>query len=91
MEQKESYGHYLRSKAYFIEHDQRNNKAFFNIEKQNYNEKLLKKLKLNDGTETFDANEILEETAKFYENLYKRNSLVTNFHDDYFLTPKYLN
>ena len=39
LEQKESLGRYIRSKAYHIEHDQRNSKLFFNIEKQNYNEK----------------------------------------------------
>ena len=43
-EQNQAYGHFIRSKAYFIEHNQRNSKIFVNIEKQNYDEKLIKKL-----------------------------------------------
>ena len=45
LEERESYGHYVRSKAFYIEHDQRN--FFFKIEEQNYKEKHITKL-IND-------------------------------------------
>lgn len=50
-EQKQSYGHYIRSKAFFIEHDQKNSNIFFRIEKQNYEEKHINKLINNTGQE----------------------------------------
>ena len=83
-EQNKAYGHFIRSKAYFIEHNQRNSNMFFNLEKQNYNEKLIKKLKLDDGKEITKSDEILEETAHFYESRYKRNPLVSDQNYDFF-------
>ena len=45
---------------------------------------MIKTLKRNDGTEIVNSAEILEETANYYEHLYKRNDLVTDNHYNFF-------
>ena len=63
----------LRSKARWIEHGEKNTKYFFNLERQNYNKKVITKLKRNDGTELNSQRDILKEEESFYRNLYSSN------------------
>ena len=67
----------LRSKAVWVEHGEKNTKYFLNLEKRNYNKKVITKLKKSDGTEIIDPNHILREEENFYTNLYSPE--ISNF------------
>ena len=61
----------LRLKVRWLEEEERCTQYFFELEKFNYNKKQIRKIILdNDKTITTDS-EILKESAKLYENLYK--------------------
>ena len=62
-------GAILRSKVRWFEHSERNTKYFLNIEKKNFSQKAMTKLKLKDNTYSYDQFEILQE-KQFYESLY---------------------
>ena len=68
--EEKTAGSMLRSKARWIEQGEKNTKYFLNLEKRNYNSKVITKLKLEDGTEIKDPKEILQEEQRFYQNLY---------------------
>ena len=63
----------LRSKGRWIEHGEKNTKYFFNLERRNYNKKVITKLKRNDGTELNSQRGILKEEESVYRNLYSSN------------------
>ena len=63
----------LRSKARWIEHGEKNTKYFFNLDRRNYNKKVITKLKRNDGTGLNSQRDILKEEESFYRNLYSSN------------------
>ena len=67
----------LRSKARWVAHGEKNTKYFLNLEKRNYNKKVITKLKKSDGTELTDPNHILREEENFYTNLYSPE--ISNF------------
>ena len=67
----------LRSKARWVEHREKNTKYFINLEKRNYNKKVITKLKKSDGKEITDPNHILREEENFYTNLYSPE--ISNF------------
>ena len=63
-------GSILRSKAQWVEHGEKNNKYFLNLEKKNYNVKYIKKLITEKSVIITKPDEILQEEKKFYEDLY---------------------
>ena len=67
----------LRSKARWVEHKEKNTKYFLNLEKRNYNKKVITKLKKSDGKEITDPNHILREEENFSTNLYSPE--ISNF------------
>ena len=54
----------------WFEHSERNTKYFLNLEKRNFCQKSVTKLKLKDDTYTYDQFDILQEEKQFYESLY---------------------
>ena len=69
----------VRSRAQLIEDDEKPTFFFFcNLEKHNYASKIIPKLEKNDGKIITDQFEILNETKRFYEELYssKDNELI---------------
>ena len=53
-------------------------KYFFNLEKRNYNRKVIKGLKRSDGGILFKAEDILLEIENFYRDLYTSNPAEDN-------------
>ena len=68
----------VRSRAQLIEDDEKPTNFFCNLEKHNYASKIIPKLEKNDGKIITDQFEILNETKRFYEELYssKDNELI---------------
>ena len=64
-------GAIIRSKIQYLEEGEKCTKFFFDLEKYNYNKKHIRKLKLVDNSTITDEHKILDESAKFYEELYK--------------------
>ena len=63
-------GSIVRSKARWIEQGEKPTKYFFNLEKRNYNHKIVKVLRRPDGSSVTAERQILEELEIFYKNLY---------------------
>ena len=61
----------IRSKAEYVESDEKNSKLFSNLEKKRSESKIIKQLNVK-GTLIKNQEEILEQQQIFYENLYKR-------------------
>ena len=59
----------FRSKIMYFEEGEKSTKYFLNLEKMNYNKKVINKLKVGENIIT-DPTEILAEEARFYSNLY---------------------
>ena len=68
--QYKTKGAILRSKVRWFEQGERNTKYFLNLEKRNFCQKSVTKLKLKDDTYTYDQFDILQEEKQFYESLY---------------------
>ena len=92
LEKIEAYGHYVRSKAFFLENDQKNSAIFFSLEKKNYENKNIKRLTDKTGKQITKPNDILQATVDFYQTLYDKDKQVSEeFYDDFFKpceTPK---
>ena len=72
----------------WFEHGERNTKYFFNLEKRNFCQKSVTKLKLKDDTYTYDQFDILQEEKQFYELLYtSKNVDAEKFSHSPFLKP----
>ena len=61
----------IRSRAQYIDQSEKPTKYFCALEKHNYVSKIICNLEQEDGNKITDQEEILKETKKFYENLYK--------------------
>ena len=68
-------GAILRSKSRWYEQGERNTRYFFNLEKRNYCNKTVTKLKRNDNTYTNNQFQILQEEKVFYETLYTSKNI----------------
>ena len=60
----------LRSRARWVEHGEKSTKYFLNLEKRNHNNKVITKLKTNNGDEIVHPVDILKVEQNVYENLY---------------------
>ena len=72
IEEIETKGAILRSKAKWTEAGERNSKYFFNLEKRNAVDKYISQLQLSDGSTSCDPKIILNEQRKYYSNLYSQ-------------------
>ena len=66
----ELQGALIRSKSQWMEFGEKPTKYFCNLEKNNYINKAISKLVLENGNTIFDQSEILNQQQIFYENLY---------------------
>ena len=69
---KQAEGIFIRSRAQYIEENEKCTKYFYDLEKRNYNIKCIKCLKSGDKTIT-DLYEILKEEFKFYSTLFEKS------------------
>ena len=60
----------IRSRANIIENGENPTKFFCNLETNNYTSKTINVLEQENGVLITNQEEILKETAKYYENLY---------------------
>lgn len=72
----ESYtkGSFIRSRARWQEEGERSTKYFFNLEKRNFNNKSIRKLKLDNSSIISDKEQVLENINQFYSKLYTSNT-----------------
>ncbi len=63
-------GSMFRCKTRWYEYGEKSSKYFFNLEKFNFNKKIMKSTYLSDGTLTRDPNKILKAQNEFYRKLY---------------------
>ena len=59
----------IRSKVRWYDEGEKPTKYFFNLEKRNYNNKIISKIKVKDDI-IIEPKQILQEEKKFYSNLY---------------------
>lgn len=87
--QYKTKGAILRSKVRWFEQGERNTKYFMNLEKRNFCQKSVTKLKLKDDTYTYDQFDILQEEKQFYESLYtSKNADARKFAHSPFFKPE---
>ena len=64
------HGHMIRSRVKDLTHNEKPTKYFCGLEKRNYVDKTIRKLKLQNGTFLTAQKEILHEVKTFYEKLF---------------------
>ena len=64
-------GMILRSKAQYVENNEKNSKYFASLEKRHYEQKTITKIKTNQNTILTDLKDIIAEQRNFYQQLYK--------------------
>ena len=79
--QNKTKGTILRSKVRWHESGERNDRYFYNLEKQNYENKTMTKLKRSNGTFTSDQFQILREQMDYYKRLYTSDKQPENLND----------
>ena len=70
-------GAILRSKVRWHEDGERNTKYFYSLEKRNYTNKAITRLKIAENVYTEDQFNILDKEKCFYESLYKTKNIET--------------
>ena len=73
LERERARGVIIRSKAQWVEEGEKNTSYFLRLEKHNYCNKLITKLKVGDSVIT-DPIQILDEGHNFYRDLYSENA-----------------
>ena len=63
-------GAILRSKVRWVEQGEKSSKYFFNLEKRNFNRKVITEIRREDGKTLLEEHEILKEIESFYGKLY---------------------
>ena len=76
-------GHRVRSKAQFIDHNERSSKYFLNLEKRNAIIKNITRLKKDNHPDVTDTSGILNELASFYEKLYTSSVYCSDFENEF--------
>ena len=66
-------GAIFRSKVRWVELGEKPTKYFFNMEKKNYDKKVISELKRSDGKIIVNDQDIMTDIQTFYENLYSSN------------------
>jgi exonuclease III len=64
-------GALIRSKAKWIDESEKPTEYFCSLEKRNYTNKIIQRVEKEDGEIITNQDNILEETCKYYENLYQ--------------------
>ena len=70
----------LRAKSRWVEEGEKNTKYFANLEKRNYENKVITNIQVN-GIQIHEPSEILNEQKKYFENLYSKASDLSNNSD----------
>ena len=65
-------GHLVRSRLKWLDEGEKPSKYFCNLEKRNFTEKTIRKLKLSDGSTLTDQKSILQMVREFYANLFDK-------------------
>ena len=60
----------FRSKFRSVEQGERPTKYFFNLERRNYNKKVISECETENGNHIIDKTQILAEIGQYYQNLY---------------------
>ena len=82
-------GAILRSKVRWHEQGERNTKYFYGLEKRNFNNKTITRLKIGENAFTSNQFEILTKEKIFYESLYKtKNVNPDKFNGSLFFNPE---
>ena len=82
-------GSFLRSKAKWYLEGEKSNKFFLNLEKHNYSDKTISRLKINDDSEEItDMKEILKEQKKYFEKLYAPSTTVLSEESENYFFPQ---
>lgn len=82
-------GAILRSKVRWHEQGERNTKYFYGLEKRNFNNKTITRLKIGENAFTSNQFEILTKEKIFYESLYKtKNVNPGKFNGSIFFNPE---
>ena len=68
--QNQTKGAIVRSRARWAENGEKNTKYFLNLEKRNYDKKVIHELKSGKGIIKTDQKEILAELVDYYKQLY---------------------
>ena len=77
-----------RAKARWLAEGEKCTNYFCNLEKRNYNEKIIPKLIGDEGEEIFDQFEILDQQKLFYQRLYSSsNPVMEQEHENLFFNP----
>ena len=64
-------GELVRSRLQWLKEGERPSKFFCNLESQNFIDKTMKKIQLNNGSVVTDQKEVLHHVRKFYSNLFE--------------------
>ncbi|KAL9983775.1 hypothetical protein ACROYT_G006002 [Oculina patagonica] len=76
--EKRAEGAIFRSKVRWIQEGEKPTNYFFNMERRNFNKKVISEIAITEGYVTNDEKKIMEEIKSFYENLYGSSKNATN-------------
>ena len=88
IEEEKIKGSIIRSKIRWVEEGEKSSKFFFNLEKQNYIKKQVRKLTLNNGITVTDQQTIGKEMESFYSKLYKSELNYNKLDNTFFTSEK---
>ena len=75
----------FRSKCRWVEKDERPTKNFFNLERRNYNKKILSELRMEDETIIKNETQVLDVIENYFNDLYSSASSTTREEYDTFI------
>ena len=81
-------GAILRSKADWIEYGSKPTKYFLNLEKSNYNKKVMHRIQDSKGALISGRTQVLEEMTQYYKNLYTQENEDQEWDVDSYLNDK---
>ena len=73
LDEIETKGNVLRSRAKWVRDGEKNSKYFFSLEKRNYTKKIMRRLNV-DGKVIMDQDKILQAQKEYYQDLYTDSS-----------------
>ena len=66
----------FRAKCNWVENGEKATKYFFNLEKRNYNRKVINEIETEEGASIKDNKEILAKIEQYYSDLYRSKILL---------------